>query len=405
MPATLTSSLALRSVGTVQLRAASKARPRERRFAGVAYAGGPMIGGATPRYLDLATLKIPKLPLPLLDGDNDRARVGVVESASVVQGQLRIEGRMLADSPEARNLVRDIDLGYPMESDAWVTDFETYKIPTGHREVVNGRTVIGPAEVARGARLRAGISCSISLQQAESTMSLLSASNHSRPLRRPAGGAAPRSAAKPKPRTPAAPKAAPPSLLSGGEFAPTALPSDPDRAWRGCPALRASFESDRAAFDRQVQHSDDWRRMASDDATTLALSIADPAKTPSIAWEVCPQLRQAEIAALCASCPDKKPDDPETIRLARSIYMRSSALALREGESIFARLGDKAKRPGATRWQPPRRAVAGRSHRIEPLRQRIGGGDSGVLLAALHLDLSDRHAALAGAGLRELAGD
>jgi len=128
---------------------------------GVAYTGGKMFVGGyyNPVVVDLSSLEIPaEIPLLLNHDNSTDTRIGTV-SAVVVDGQLLIDGKILAENEAAQNVIAQgkkggdwqVSIGANSSPDSGV------KITTLENDetiIVNGKTITAPAEVISGMVLR-----------------------------------------------------------------------------------------------------------------------------------------------------------------------------------------------------------------------------------------------------------
>jgi len=114
------------------------------RFKGIGYSGGIVeaaVGIPGKSIVDLARLTI-ETPLGVLSEHNPIARAGVLESAQVINNELRIEGRFL-DSTIGASIRRDMEAGFPFQASLGF-DGDARRLGENETAVVNGRSVRGP---------------------------------------------------------------------------------------------------------------------------------------------------------------------------------------------------------------------------------------------------------------------
>jgi len=126
-----------------------------RRFTMTAYTGGPMRirGWRHPIAIDLAGLSVSERPRPILR-DHDAGRVvGHTTSVKVSDGTLLVEGVVSGAGSVAAEIVESSINGFPWQASVGAATADVEFVGEGRTSLVNGRTIAGPAYVARRSTL------------------------------------------------------------------------------------------------------------------------------------------------------------------------------------------------------------------------------------------------------------
>lgn len=121
----------------------------------LAYTGGPIEVAAydLPVVIDLAGMESKRNLVANLDHDS-RQRVGHVTQRTDEAGQLRLTGVASAATAARDEVVQSAASGFQWEASIEVLPLQLDELAKGKKVEVNGRTVEGPAYVARASRLK-----------------------------------------------------------------------------------------------------------------------------------------------------------------------------------------------------------------------------------------------------------
>lgn len=140
------------------IHAAAASGDASRRFDMVAYTGAPMKlrGYRTPVVVDLAGLNVPSQNRPiLLDHESDVDSIaGQSDSISVVGGQLRVSGEILAGTGRIESVLSLASRGFKWQASIGANPERVEELRAGDTALVNGQEVRGPLAVVRQATLR-----------------------------------------------------------------------------------------------------------------------------------------------------------------------------------------------------------------------------------------------------------
>ena len=142
---------------TIELLAARSEGGRTLRpFAMTAYTGAAMRveGFYRPVVIDLAGLRVPSKALPILRGHDPERIVAHTDDVQVTAQRVRVTGLMSGVGPAAQEVLQLSDNGFPWQSSVGASVERMEYVDAGASVKVNGRTVDGPAVVARASTLR-----------------------------------------------------------------------------------------------------------------------------------------------------------------------------------------------------------------------------------------------------------
>ena len=122
------------------------------RISGVAYSGGPVMGGMA--VIDLASTKL-ALPAPLLAGHEHDEVIGSLTQANNTGAELSISGEIYSDIDEtARSIAAKAKRGHPWQLSVGIFGMNFEDVAPGNAVTVNGREFKGPITVLRGGTVR-----------------------------------------------------------------------------------------------------------------------------------------------------------------------------------------------------------------------------------------------------------
>jgi hypothetical protein len=121
-----------------------------RRFAMVAYTGGPMqLGGwRFPVVVDLAGLQASAKPKVFLE-HNRAARVGHIDNVQITESALSVTGIVSASGQAAQEVLSDAANGFPWQASIGARAIDVEWVPDGTSAQANGQTFKGPVNIAR----------------------------------------------------------------------------------------------------------------------------------------------------------------------------------------------------------------------------------------------------------------
>jgi hypothetical protein len=132
-------------------------RPRNRRFAMVAYTGGPMriAGFSYPVVVDLAGLDLSRASFPVFVGHQQDPdyMLGQADRVEVVGTNLIVSGEVIDVSARAKAVVEAHDRGFRWQASIGAVVLQREFVPEGRTVNVNGTSLPGPLIVARKAEL------------------------------------------------------------------------------------------------------------------------------------------------------------------------------------------------------------------------------------------------------------
>ena len=138
------------------LEAADAAAASPRKFRIVAYTGSPIRQGWSrePVVIDVAGMKLPKTVPVVLGHEYSLAAILGKGTPSVVDGQLVVEGEVLAESPAANQVVQLAAAGYEWQASVGADVRRHQKFDVDTAATVNGQTHVGPVRVVKASALR-----------------------------------------------------------------------------------------------------------------------------------------------------------------------------------------------------------------------------------------------------------
>lgn len=137
--------------GKIELQAAAD---KPKTFSGVAYSGGPLnvAGFPHPIYVDLRGLRIVRQDNAVLRSHKQEWAVGHTSLVAIAGNTLRFEGVVSCTGPHVDEVVGRV--GFPWQPSIGTTIEANEKVEAGESASVNGRSVTGPAYIARKTTLR-----------------------------------------------------------------------------------------------------------------------------------------------------------------------------------------------------------------------------------------------------------
>lgn len=147
-------AVALTAAATISAEApAADGKPATRRFEMVAYNGGQMMVGGwyLPVVIDLAGLDTGASARPILINHNNDLEhlLGQTDQITKTANQLKVAGRVHAQSDTAKRVVALNDDGFQFQASVGVGVLNKEIVPAGSSVQVNGRQFDGPIVVAR----------------------------------------------------------------------------------------------------------------------------------------------------------------------------------------------------------------------------------------------------------------
>jgi hypothetical protein len=138
----------------IQASEASGDTPRKSRVSMLAYNGGPVVvpGYAAPVVIDLAGLTGLGRNVPILRDHDTKRVVGFIQ-ASKANETLSANGQLTGKSADRLEIEEQAADGFPWQASVGVRPSRIEQVRAGKTALVNGRTVEGPAFVARESRL------------------------------------------------------------------------------------------------------------------------------------------------------------------------------------------------------------------------------------------------------------
>ncbi len=141
----------------LEAQAAEGDGPKVRRFNAVAYTGAAMKldgYGRSPVVVDLAGLRIPDGPIPVLRSHDHERTVGHTAKVEASAQKLKVSGLLSGVGPDVESLTASADRGFPWQVSIGADESRVEFVASGETVKVNGRTFAGPVQVVRAARLR-----------------------------------------------------------------------------------------------------------------------------------------------------------------------------------------------------------------------------------------------------------
>jgi hypothetical protein len=130
--------------------AASGDKPALKRFKITAYTGGPMnVGYGAPVVVDLAGMEVPHQNIPILRDHDHSQIVAHADSVEKTPQRLKLAGVMSGVGPAAQEVVALAANGFPWQASIGASVQKMERIADGESVTVNGKSVDGPAYVAR----------------------------------------------------------------------------------------------------------------------------------------------------------------------------------------------------------------------------------------------------------------
>ncbi|MFB6320788.1 HK97 family phage prohead protease [Saccharicrinis sp. FJH54] len=136
--------------------AAKTAEAPSPRFALLAYTGVPMdLGREHPVVIDLATQTVTAKARPVLRDHDANRVVGHTTEVKVTPRGLEVAGVVSGENADSREVVASARKGFTWQvSGGWRITEPMERVPRGRTAQVNGRTIEGPALIARRTRLQ-----------------------------------------------------------------------------------------------------------------------------------------------------------------------------------------------------------------------------------------------------------
>lgn len=129
--------------------------PRTPRFSMVGYTGGPIrqSWSREPIVIDLAGMSVPAV-VPIVFGHDYSLEAVLGQGVARVDGQLVIDGEILAETEAATQVVKLGDKGYQWQASVGADVDEQYLVADGDTATVNGQTFSGPVRIVSRSTLR-----------------------------------------------------------------------------------------------------------------------------------------------------------------------------------------------------------------------------------------------------------
>jgi hypothetical protein len=130
--------------------------PAERLLTGIAYAGDVISDHWywSRAAIDLSGVVI-DTPLPLLNAHAHDCTIGMVTAANTQRGVIAIEARLFADvDDEAAAIAAKADKGFPWQLSVGIWPDSIEDVQPGATVQLNGKTLQGPLQIFRAARIR-----------------------------------------------------------------------------------------------------------------------------------------------------------------------------------------------------------------------------------------------------------
>jgi hypothetical protein len=126
-------------------------RPPLRRFSMTAYTGGAMqlAGWRYPVVVDLAGMRVPKKPRPILKDHNAAQIVGHTNEIAVTDRGLEVNGVVSGAGSAAQEIVATSENGFPWQASIGASAEKVVFINEGRSASANGREFSGPVYIAR----------------------------------------------------------------------------------------------------------------------------------------------------------------------------------------------------------------------------------------------------------------
>lgn len=122
------------------------------RISGVAYSGGPVMGGIA--VIDLASTKI-AMPAPLLASHEHDEVIGALTQGNNTGAELTVAGELYSDIDDtARAIAAKAKRGHPWQLSVGIYGMNFEDVAPGNVVTVNGREFKGPITVLRGGTVR-----------------------------------------------------------------------------------------------------------------------------------------------------------------------------------------------------------------------------------------------------------
>lgn len=122
------------------------------RISGVAYSGGPVMGGIA--VIDLASTKV-AMPAPLLASHEHDEVIGALTQGNNTGAELTVAGELYSDIDEtARAIAAKAKRGHPWQLSVGIYGMNFEDVSPGNSVTVNGREFKGPITVLRGGTVR-----------------------------------------------------------------------------------------------------------------------------------------------------------------------------------------------------------------------------------------------------------
>ncbi|MCX5684954.1 MAG: hypothetical protein NT049_14910, partial [Planctomycetota bacterium] len=142
------------AAGAIEIEAAAPAEgavPALRRFKMTAYTGGPLVlaGVPFPIVVDLAGMRVPAKARPVLKDHNPALIVGHTDDIAVGQSTVKVAGVVSGVGTAAQEVTAASDNGFPWQASIGARAERVIFVPEGREAEANGRTVKGPAYIAR----------------------------------------------------------------------------------------------------------------------------------------------------------------------------------------------------------------------------------------------------------------
>jgi phage major head subunit gpT-like protein len=144
------------SVSFLQAAEGDSAAGGAKRFRIVAYTGSPIRQGWSrePVVIDVAGMKLPKSVPVVLGHDYSLGAILGKGTPSVVDGQLVVEGEILADTDVARQITHLAAAGYEWQASVGADVRRHQKVDADAATTVNGQTHVGPVRIVKASALR-----------------------------------------------------------------------------------------------------------------------------------------------------------------------------------------------------------------------------------------------------------
>ena len=126
-------------------------RPPLRRFSMTAYTGGAvqLAGWRYPVVVDLAGMRVPKKPRPILKDHNACQIVGHTDEIAVTERGLEVSGVVSGAGSAAQEIVATSENGFPWQASIGASAEKVVFINEGRTASANGREFNGPVYIAR----------------------------------------------------------------------------------------------------------------------------------------------------------------------------------------------------------------------------------------------------------------